>query len=774
MDSILERMKYVYTLLFSIVCFSAFSQGTNTLTPEERSYLFHIVKKSPILDNSIGRYFEYSGPEVRLMNKELNYDSIESYIINNPNSLFIRTGEIEKSPKGIIAEAANKMALWELNKVLLASRQSENDLEKYRTQYNQFETLLKSKLPASALKTEDGTVGVHKKVLAVLNPSLSFDDKAAMLATFHFLSVEDQLVTIEAMNYAINAYVEKRSYEIFLQLGGTSENFKNILIAAGDGSETSGLLNEREKDENGRWNKGLPKAIGLFPYEAKIIEASKRNKTALEPVRMPAIDFETVGENRLTQLHFDVWGYNSKKQTTVVVERNGKSYHLFGANDTRFLSPDSTYSDGKTFQAVINELEKDKIAKLWDKIYGKRGYDYDIETAKKRKDETEKKINEKEHSYSDVTQGTITTSSKVPNSVKRARKKALKKNSGGGEFNAQPKTYSDKKTRKKKQTGIVFLYGEYERYKKIIAELEIEKQAAIDLLAIYQRRLDTYRTAMGYHWIEYTEKDGFYTFSDSATFDLYTQEFTFPADTLKTPFEVRLIAIPDGPLSDNADEVMLHVNLVDSKPGFDARVKLNLVDQFESNKWELNNTLLTVSDSVSIRQFFEALLDKKLRFEAIARGQGVGKWNGSNVVRATDRTEWNAYQGGTDAERQRSKMDSSNLRLRSTEVNIFLNRGIQLEINTFTDPVKTNLKATDESIQTELNKYHLSGNDYLSALRTASIIQKLKAELNVLAGTYMTREEAKIIIDRMNKQLDGLKVSCGPTSFKWQELLNLK
>ncbi len=767
-------MKYVYTLLFSLVCFTTFSQGTNQLTPEERSYLFHIVKKSPILDNSIGRYFEYSGPDVRLMNKELNYDSIESYIINNPTSLFIRTGEIEKSPKGIIAEAANKMALWELNKVLLASRQSENDLEKYRTQYNQFETFLKSKLPASALKTEDGTVGVHKKVLAVLNPSLSFDDKAAMLATFHFLTVEDQLVAIEAMNYAINAYVEKRSYEIFLQLGGTAESFKNVLIAAGDGSETSGLLNEREKDENGRWNKGLPKAIGLFPYEAKIIEASKRNKTALEPVRMPAIDFETVGENRLTQLHFDVWGYNSKKQTTVVVERNGKSYHLFGANDTRFLSPDSTYSDGKTFQAVINELEKDKIAKLWDKIYGKRGYDYEIETAKKRKDETEKKINEKEHSYSDVTQGTITTSSKVPNSVKRARKKSMKKNKGGGEFNAQPKTYSDKKTRRKKQTGIVFLYGEYDRYKRIIAELEIEKKAAIDLLAVYQRRLDTYRTAMGYHWIEYTEKDGFYTFSDSATFDLYTQEFTFPADTLKTPFEVRLIAIPDGPLSDNADEVMLHVNLVDSKPGFDARVQLNLVDQFESNKWDLSSTLLNPSDSVSIRQFFEALLDKKLNFEAIARGQGVGKWNGSNVVRASDRTEWNAYQGGTDAERLRSKMDSSNLRLRSTEVNIFLNRGIQLEINTFTDPVKTNLKANNESIQTELNKYRLTGNDYLSALRTASIIQKLKTELNVLAGTYMTREEAKIIIDRLNKQLDGLKVSCGPTSFKWQELLNLK
>ncbi len=768
-------MKYVYTLFLAVVTFTSFSQGTGDLTPEDRAYLFHIVKKSPILDNSIGRYFEYSGPLVRLMNKELNYDSIESYIINNPNSLFIRKGEIEKSPKGIIAEAANKMALWELNKMLMASRQSENDLERYRTSYNYFEDLLKSKLPPAALKTENGTVEIQKKLYNVLNPSLSFDDKAAMLATFHFLSPDEQLTTIEAMNYAVNAYVEKRAYEIFLQLGGTASTFKNVLIAAGDGSETSGLLNEREKDESGKWNKGLPKAVGLFPYEAKIIDPSKRNKTSLEPVRMPVIDFETVGENKLTQLHFDVWGYNSKKQTTVVIERNGQSYHLFGSNDTRFLSPDSTYSEGKTFQHVINELEKDKIAKLWDKIYGKRGYDYEIETAKRKKDETEKKINENEHKYSDMTMRTITTSSKAPASVKRAKRKAMKTNNKGGEFQGhQPKTSSDKKTRKKEQEDIIYLYGEYERYKRMIEELEIEKKAAIDLLAIYQGRLDRYKAAMGYHWVDFTEKDGLYTFSDSSTFDLYTQEFTFKADSLKTPFEVRLISIPDGPLSDNADEVMLHVNLIDAKPGFDARVQVDLVDQFESNKWDLNQPMLQESDSVSIRQLFEALLDKKMHFEVIARGQGVGKWNGTNVIRATDRTEWNAYQGGTDEERMRAKMDSSNLRLRSTQVNIFLNRGILLEINTFTDPVKTNLKAPNESIQAELNKYRLTGNDYLSALRTASVIRKLKTELNVLAGTYLTREEAKIVIDRLNKQLDGVKVSCGPTSFKWQELLNMK
>jgi hypothetical protein len=752
------RLLFASILFFSHV---GFSQGSIELTAEERAYLFHIVKKSPILDNSIGRYFEYNGPVVRFMNKEINYDSVETIIINSPEKLFIRTSEIAKSPKGIIAEAANKMALWELNKVLLAARQSDKDLEKYQQQYAFFEQLLLSKLPANAIKGTNNDMKPHKKLLAVLNPSLNFEDKAAMLSSLNFLSEQDQLDVIKALNATINSYIEKRTLEIYRALGGEATTFENVLIAAGDGSETSGLLNEREKDENGRWNKGLPKAVGLFPYEVKLKVPEKRNKTAIEPLLMPTLDFFTVGNNRLTQLHFDVWGYNSAKQTTVVVERNGITYHLFGSGETRFLSPDSTFSSGKTFQAVINELKNDKIAKIYDKIYGKKGYDFQIETAQKKKDETELKIQKNEKNYSDMTQQTITTSPKSTRKVKKARKAASKK--PGSNYSAQPITYSDKKNRRKEQNDIVSLYGQYDYYKRVIEDLEKEKQIAIDLMAIYQRRLDSYTMAMGAHWASYTEKDGLYTFSDSTTFDMYTQEFTFRADTLKTPFEVRLIAIPNGPLSDEADEVMLHVNLVDSKPGFDARLQLNLTDVFESNKWDLSDNLLGVNDSVAIRQLFEGLLTKKTTIKAIARGQGVGEWDGNQTIRSSNRSELASYPV--------DPMDSTMMRLRTTAVNIFLNRGILIEINTFTDPVATNLKPSNEAINAAMVKYKLTGNDYLSALRTATVLQKIKTELNVLAGEYLTREEAKIVIDRLNKLLDTTKVSCGATSFKWQDLL---
>ena len=40
-----------------------FGQVNEGLNPEERAYLFHIVKKSPILNNNFGRYFDYQGPD---------------------------------------------------------------------------------------------------------------------------------------------------------------------------------------------------------------------------------------------------------------------------------------------------------------------------------------------------------------------------------------------------------------------------------------------------------------------------------------------------------------------------------------------------------------------------------------------------------------------------------------------------------------------------------------------------------------------------------------
>jgi hypothetical protein len=738
------------------------------LTPEERAYLFHIVKKSPILNQNFGRYFDYQGPVIKFPNKTLNYDSIELLIINKPELLVIRKEEIAKSPKGLIAEAANKMAIWELNKVLLTKRTSAGDLKQYKNEFSRFEELLKEELPQSAYRPKDGVNKPHPKVYNVINPGLSLDEKVAQVGALRFLSIDDQLLTLKAINHAVNNYVEERALQIYRDLGGEAVEFSNILVAAGDGSGTSGLLEEREKNERGIWNKGLPKAVGLFPYQLKIERSDEKRKPEekIEPYRFAQQSFFTPGNNLLTNIHMDVWGYNSEKQTTVVIEKNGLTYHLFGSGETRFLSPDSSFANGATFQWIINDLEFNKIAKLNDKIEGKRGYDYWIKYFEKKKDATEIKLQKKEKEYSDLGYTPISTDKKASRRVKKSKRKAIKAGGGSGSFDGTPTTHSQRSDRKKLQDQIVHLYGQYEHYRRKIRETKEEKQIAVDLRAVYELRLDHFKQLMGFKWATYEEKDGMYIFEDSSTFDILTQEFQFKPSPVKEEFEVRLIAIPESCLNNSADEVMLHINVMDAKPDYDARINLELNDVFASDKWDLPKPLFNDEDSVALQVFFEGLLNKKTDFSMVARGQGVGKWSGIRTVKNYKPKELDRYPGNAS----QTKMDSTFLRLRKSEVIIRINRSIELEINSFTDPVKSSISVDNDDLSGAMRKYGLSKNDILSAHRTATIMKALKAEINVLAGKYLTREEAKIVIDRFNKTWSKTKVSVGRTSFKLSAL----
>lgn len=743
-------MKYLYLVILFTAQF-AYSQDYNSLTAEERAYLFHIVKKSPILENNIGRFFEYSGPEVTFANGEIHYDSIEEIMINQPELLIIRKEEIAKSPKGLLAEAANKMAIWELNKALLAHKKDDEDHAAYLNRYDEFERLLIGHLPMSAFKSRQDSLVLHPKLDNLFNSSLSLDDKKGMLQSFRFLNQQEGLEVLLALNYATNTFVENRAREIYFALGGKADTFQNTLVAAGDGSSTSGLLNEREKDEKGRWNKGLPKAVGLFPYQVKIVEREKDKKRVskeIEPARISKNEYLTVGNNRMTNLHFDVWGYNSEKQTTVVIEKNGRAYRLFGSGDTRFLTPDSAFAGKGTYQGIINDLEFNKIAKLDDLIYGKKGFDYYIAYNTKKKDETELKIEKTEKRYSDYGYKPITTSKKAAKNTRSAS------------------TDSQKSERAKTQNEIVQLYGLYDGYKRKIKELEEEKANALDLLSTYQIRLEYFKRSFGQKPMTFVETNGLFVFEDSTTFDVMTQEFTFPASPDTVPFEVRLIAIPESCLSENADEVMLHINLLDAEPNYNARIQLKLEDVFASDAYYLKQNLFGPEDSVAVRLLFEGLLDKKVDFKIVARGNGIGKWDGNTVTKDPEPMEEESYPGETAEEKAVRKMDSTYARLRLSEVFVNLNRGITLEVNSFTDPVVSNVKVTNPDLAAQFSKYNWSKNEILSAMRTYAILAKMKEELNVLAGTYMTRVEAKIIIDRINKELLKTKISIGENSVK--------
>jgi hypothetical protein len=275
---------------------------------------------------------------------------------------------------------------------------------------------------------------------------------------------------------------------------------------------------------------------------------------------------------------------------------------------------------------------------------------------------------------------------------------------------------------------------------------------------------------MGYKWAMFTEKDGLYTFQDSSTFDIYTQEFTFPAKEEKEGFEVRLISIPNHSLSKEADEVMLHMSLIDAKPNYNSKIQLHLNDVFDSDQFLYPKPLFTSKDSLSLVQVFEGLKNKKIPLKIIVRGQGEGIWNGIQIQKNNSPINLKNYPGETIADRQNSKMDSTFSRLRTSELFIHLDRELSIEINSYTDPVQSNLSVTNSELLQLMKENNWSKNDVLSALRSLQLLERLKDEINVYAGIYFNREDAKIIIDRFNRMYSNVKITIGLVSIKKSDL----
>ncbi len=741
------RMIRSYLVFIAVLsCFIVHGQEDTFLTPQNKAYIYHTVRKSPILENNIGRYIVYTGKEITLPNGEVNYDSTEQVIINEPSLLKIYSSEIRKAPKGILAELSNKMAIWELNKTLKAQRSKDLKKEGLEEEYARFELLLIKDLPEEALRQRKNNLEIHPKVLQLNNPMLTFDDKVAMIEGFASWTDQKKMQVIEAYNNAINIWVEERSFELFKKLGGSAELYTNVLTAAGDGSNTSGMFEEREKDERGRFNKGLPKAVGLFPYDPYIgrKENSKKNRDEIQPMGYTIHTFETPGRGKKTNIHLDVWGYNSDKQTTVVIEKGGKYYPLFGSAETRFLSPDSTFGGGLTYYTLIKRLRND-MALLEDKVSGKKGYDHWIEYHEEQKQDKLKEIDKIERELNDIRYSTITTNDE------------------------KYTTDSQRKKRKKRQEKFVLYHGQLSAIEKKIRELKEDKEKVLTKKQALARRLQQMYDLIGTKWVDFEVNDGFYTFEDSAKFDIFTQEFSFPPSKKQETFQVKLLAIPLSEVSNQFDEVMLHINLTDAKPFYTAQVQLELNDAFDSDDFALKQDLLNDNDSIAVQEFFEALMEKKMYFNIIARGNGIGRIEDGVIKKKKDPETLNVYPGSNDIERAKSREDSTFRSLRKTTLTIFIDRCITLEINSYTDPVKSNFTPPSEDINEYMDKYNLSKNEVLSAYRTFETLQKMRMELNILAGKYLERPEATKVIDRLNEAIQDSRIAVGKTSFKFEE-----
>lgn len=739
--------KIVWTFLAVVWLTFVNGQVDRELTPETKAYLFHTVRKSPILERNIGKAFEYEGPLIKLDDGQVNYDSIDKILIIEPDYLVIRNESLRRSPKGILTEACNKTALYEMCRQI-ALYQSGESLKSLPVLSKYFSYLFE-RLPDEFQRGKNYDFLLNNGISPILQTNVSFNERLLLAQMEGSFKTADCKKLFEAQEKAINQAISERTKQLFLQLGGRSNRFESILMAAGDGSYTEGLLRERDRDENGEWNKGLPKAIGLFPYETKL-EGVKNSE--LKTLRITEKSMYTYGNLQNSEVHFDVWGYNSNNQTTVIVEKGNRQYPLFGSESTRFLTPDSTFSKGNTFMKILNDLYQATFLDLKNRLLGKEGLEMDLKSAQKLSGEIETAINEKEGELGNLYKEDYRTN----NRLKKKERKRLRE-AQLGEKDAKPTTKARKKAKNKKQWDLVELYGAYDETLALIDALTEDYNA---LAEEYNAHLDLYNRysyVLGTQWIPFTEQDGLYTFSDGTTFDIYTQNLTFPPNDSSELIEVRLLSIPEDFEGNKSDEIMMHVSMVDAEPFYDADFEVKFQDVFSSDAYLFKDNIFNASDSSFFKTLFAEYKKNSLPISFILEGQGIGKWQDSSIIRDPLQEELSGYPGNNVEEKNGSREAASFKSLRQSRVQVKINRSLQIHVISTTDPVVSNLSSTTFSVEALMKSYNISRNEILSLLRTQSLVHQLKKELVAIAAKYLPSTAAKRFIDETESAFNKSK-----------------
>jgi hypothetical protein len=169
-----------------------------------------------------------------------------------------------------------------------------------------------------------------------------------------------------------------------------------------------------------------------------------------------------------------------------------------------------------------------------------------------------------------------------------------------------------------------------------------------------------------------------------------------------------------------------------------------------------------------LKRFFKQFekLNPQISFEI--KGNGIGKWDGKKILKDLEAIEQASYPGNSPEERINSRLSKEYKRLRKTELLLKADRNIAIKIESFTDPVVSNLVLKNSKFQDLVEKKKLSKNDILSAYRSIAILNQLKLEFHILCSQYLPQDRAKSVIDIFNSCLEKSMIQVG------NELLRMK
>ena len=366
-------IKSIYTIILSLQVMTVVAQNNWTdFTGKEKAFFYQLSRKIENMNPELFHLFEFTDSIPYINDTLPDYPYIVKAIEADSSRLILHVSEIARKHAGIVADMALHYATWELD-LALHFRNSEKPKHAHLKAYlDQFEHFVLEEAPQAAVqRTTDGTYSLDPKLRSYLSPNLSISEKIASLKNVGF-NDDQKYSMIGAIYYAQEKYLAIRVNELVTMFSGTQSAASDFVLAAGDGDNWS----EHESVLRTRYNRPLPDPKSLFRYDLSTERDPKTNakKTVVEDLAVLKLKSQT---GKQTNLHVDVWAYHPERQTTIIIQKGGKSYLLYGKNEHRYVSPDDTYETGVTYRSLVEELDI-LIEDLNDKIYGKRGYDYMI------------------------------------------------------------------------------------------------------------------------------------------------------------------------------------------------------------------------------------------------------------------------------------------------------------------------------------------------------------------------------------------------------------
>ncbi len=744
MKLVAHFLKQVVFVLLVAQCGMVHAQ--NGLTALERAYLHRVIVKSPVLDQNLGPYLSYSGEVTKQYNK-IDYDAIEQQILQDSTLLDINFDGIASASPGLLAEVATKIALWRLYKEL---KLGQGNAQEQTLIYQHLMQQLIDAAPSNALRTRRRQQQLLPSLTPLLHPNITMNEKIA-LANSASLNATEQLQLLSASNKAIIDYVETTAYQLFQQLGGVSSTFQSILLAAGEGSGTNGLLNEKEPDANGIPEQGPAKGVGLFTYELGIENSLNGEHVIIN--KHPIKEFFTIGDGKTTNVHFSIWGFNSSLQSTVVISTSQNSYLLFASATTKKLWPDSTYGRGKTFLDHIHTFEHKNIARIQEKINGVEGIKADVNSYTIKKEEKLQEID---------------------------RRQALINALNPDKKNYQKELASQQRKLNHLQEALVGVEARLNNC--------IEKQEALQLeLEQMQRKLRVMQSKVGNNVLNYKIIDGLYQFEDGAIFDPATQDFQFATTQHQDTFSVRLIAIGRRPESASVDEVQLYVNVAEAAPIEVETTKtppietieIGLNDVFDPDQFHLPQLDVSTNIEASLKQLIAQWSTSNFQLDLQLFGFGKGVLNDGRIYKDTIRGkhEMVDYPGNTQKERETAKQSNEFKTLRFSAVKIKAEEQLHIEIASFTDPVRSNLSEKVGLHRSLIEQFTtdtaITDNDVLSALRSFNIMEALTQKIVSLGKEVLPQPAVEQMEESLQEKLQSSKVRIGKKHLHYQDYSSL-